>query len=111
MTYDTQLAARIRHALRDTADVTERSMFGGLAFLVGGYMAVVASGRGGMMTRADPVTSIELVATTPAELAVMRGRPMVGWLHLDAAHLRSDDDLEAWVARAVAWVSTMPPKG
>lgn len=111
MTYDTDLAARIRLALHGAADVTERSMFGGLAFLVGGYMAVVASGRGGMMTRADPAMSAELVATTPAELAVMRGRPMAGWLHLDAAHLRSDNDLEAWIRRAVEWVSTLPPKG
>lgn len=110
MSYDIDLSMRIRAELGDMAEVTERSMFGGLAFLVRGHMAVVASARGGMMIRADPATSAELAETTPAELAVMRGKPMTAWLHLDTADLRADDVLAAWVGRALAQVAMLPPK-
>jgi hypothetical protein len=66
VSYDTALAVRIRAALGDVIEVTERPMFGGLAFLVRGHMTVLASSRGGMMIRADPATSTKLTETTPA---------------------------------------------
>jgi hypothetical protein len=103
MAYDEELAARIRTLVpKGTA---EKKMFGGLAFLVGGNMAVAASGQGGLLVRVDPAESDELVHTTRAETMVMRGRAMRGWLRVDA-----DDDLAEWVARGVGYAGTLPPK-
>src|SRR4051812_50176666 len=85
MAYDEALAARIRELVAGESGVEEQRMFGGLAFLVGGNMAVAASGQGGLLVRVDPAESKQLVTTTPAEEMVMRGRPMRGWLRLDSA--------------------------
>lgn len=108
--YDTALAERIREALASEPEATERRMFGGLAFLVGGHMTVVASSRGGLMLRADPTTTATLVDTTPAVYAEMRGRTMNGWLRLAASDVDTDDELERWVERALSYTSTLPPK-
>ena len=80
MAYDEALAGRIRDLVGDEPNLTEQKMFGGLAFLIGGNMAVAASGQGGVLVRVDPDESDDLVATTPAELMEMRGRSMRGWL-------------------------------
>src|SRR5207237_7803572 len=82
MAYDDELADRIRSLLGNRSDLTEQKMFGGLAFLVGGNMAIAASGQGGILVRVDPEESDELVATTPAEMMEMRGRSMAGWLRV-----------------------------
>lgn len=110
MAYDPDLADRMRHALTPVPGVSERKMFGGLAFLIRGHMTVVASSRGGLMVRSDPKAAAELVDTSPAEYAEMRGRQMRGWLHLDAADVRSDADLARWIDHAVVCSSTLPPK-
>jgi TfoX/Sxy family transcriptional regulator of competence genes len=110
MAYDAELAERIRGELAHLPDVAERKMFGGLAFLIGGNMTVVARGKGGLMIRADPSTTEDLVGTTPAAFAEMRGRQMKGWLHLDAADVGSDVELAAWINRAIAFSSTLPKK-
>lgn len=110
MTYDRELAERIRHVLASEPDVTERKMFGGLAFLIRGLLTVVASSNGGLMIRADPSTTTELVDTSPAEFAQMRGRPMQGWLHINSAEIDSDQYLTTWIARAVSYTRTLPPK-
>jgi TfoX/Sxy family transcriptional regulator of competence genes len=107
--FDHELAERLRIVLRTTPDVTERKMFGGLAFLVDGHMTVVASGQGGLMVRVDPTRSKALVATTPAEPAEMRGRPMQGWLRLVATDVPGDN-LEEWVTMSTAYVATLPRK-
>ena len=86
-------------------------MFGGLAFMLGGHMTVVAGGEGGIMLRADPTQSAELVETTAAEYAVMQGRELKGWLCLDADDVTGDDELTTWVAHAVRYAATLPPKG
>ena len=109
MAYDPELAKRIRHVLATEADVTEREMFGGLAFLVRGNMTVVARNEGGLMVRADPTTTTELVDTTPAELAQMRGRPVQGWLHFDPPDTDSQE-LATWIERAVTYTCTLPAK-
>jgi len=109
MAYDEQLAARIRDLVADEAGLTEKKMFGGLAFLVEGNMAVAASGQGGLLVRVDPAESAELVETTPAVEMEMRGRSMAGWLRLDSADVE-DEELSAWVDRGVSFARSLPPK-
>jgi TfoX/Sxy family transcriptional regulator of competence genes len=109
MAYDEALAGRIR-ALVGAAAVTEQKMFGGLAFLVGGNMAVAASGEGGILVRVDPEESDELVATTDARLMEMRGRVMRGWLRVDAEDVASDEELARWVERGTGYARSLPPK-
>lgn len=111
MAYDAGLAERIRDELADQADLTERAMFGGLAFMIDGHMTVVVSGEGGIMVRADPARSAQLVETTPAEYAVMQGRELKGWLCLDADEVSDHDELATWVEHAVRHAATLPPKG
>src|SRR3954451_5219506 len=109
MAYDEQLAERIRDLI-GTDGLVERKMFGGLAFLVGGHMAVAASGQGGALVRVDPSESDELVAETSAEPIVMRGREMAGWLRVDTAALETDEALQEWIDRGVAYAGSLPPK-
>lgn len=110
MAYDEGLAERIRELLAGDADVTEAKMFGGLAFLVGGNMAVAASGQGGLMVRVDPATSDNLVATTTARLAEMRGRPMRGWLRVDTDDVATKRRLATWVNRGSTYARSLAPK-
>jgi TfoX/Sxy family transcriptional regulator of competence genes len=110
MAHDEQLAARIRGLVAGEPSLTEKRMFGGLAFLIGGNMAVSASGQGGLMVRVDPAESDELVSTTPARFLVMRGREMPGWLRVDSADVAGDAELRAWVERGVAYARSLPPK-
>jgi TfoX/Sxy family transcriptional regulator of competence genes len=108
--YDEALAARIRALLGDQAGVTERRMFGGLAFLFGGNMAVAASGQGGLLVRVDPAVAEDLVATTGATPMEMRGRPMRGWLRVDEEQVRTKRQLARWVERGTRYAATLPPK-
>jgi TfoX/Sxy family transcriptional regulator of competence genes len=108
--YDEELAALIRDLLSDERGVTEQRMFGGLAFLVGGNMAVAASGQGGVLVRVDPVESDKLVATTGAEAMEMRGRSMPGWLRVEAADVHTKRQLGTWIRRGVGYARSLPPK-
>ena len=110
MAYDEDLADRIRELLSEERGVTEMKMFGGLAFLIGGNMAIAASGQGGVLVRVDPALSDRLVETTNAEEAVMRGRPMPGWLRVESEHLRTKPQLRKWVKIGLAYASSLPPK-
>ena len=110
MAYDEDLAARIRELLATEPAVTEKKMFGGLAFLVGGNMAVAASGQGGLLVRVDPGESDELVASTGAEVMEMRGRAMQGWLRVAAADVKTQDRLSAWVERGTSYARSLPAK-
>lgn len=110
MAYDEQLAARIRALLGDRDGIAEQKMFGGLAFLVGGNMAIAASGQGGILVRVDPGESDDLVATTPAEPMEMRGRQMAGWLRVGTAEIADDAALGEWVERGAAYAGSLPPK-
>lgn len=110
MAYDLELAERIRDCLAAVADLDERKMFGGLAFLIRGNMAVVASGRGGLMVRTGKDAAAELVATTDAEPMQMGDRTMGGWLYLASEHVADEEALERWVARGAATALALPPK-
>jgi len=108
--YDEELAGRIRTLFGDRAALTEQKMFGGLAFLIGGNMAIAASGEGGILVRVDPAESTELVATTRAEPMEMRGRQMAGWLRVDSGVVSDDAALTAWVERGAGYAGSLPPK-
>jgi TfoX/Sxy family transcriptional regulator of competence genes len=108
--YDEDLADRIRELVSGEKRLTEQKMFGGLAFLIGGNMAVAASGQGGILVRVDPAASDKLVATTKAQPMVMRGRSMDGWLRVDAEDVRQKRQLAAWVDRGVTYARSLPPK-
>lgn len=110
MAYDEKLAARIRELVSGEKAVTEKKMFGGLAFLVGGHMAIAASGQGGVLVRVDPDESDALVTRTKARVMEMRGREMPGWLRVDGDDVKTKRQLEVWVTRGVGYARSLPPK-
>ena len=110
MAYDEELAGRIRDLVAREPDLTEKKMFGGLAFLVGGNMAVAASGQGGILVRVDPAESDTLVATTSARVMEMRGRQMRGWLRVDPEDVRTEQELARWVGLGTTYAGSLPAK-
>lgn len=110
MAYDEALAERVREVIAAQPGLTEKRMFGGLAFLLHGHLAVSASGRGGLLLRVDPARTDELVREPWADRFVMRGREMDGWLRIDAAGVVSDDDLRRWVELGIRYASSLPPR-
>jgi TfoX/Sxy family transcriptional regulator of competence genes len=109
MAYDEALTERIRDLLPDL-EVTERKMFGGLVFLVGGHMAVAASGKGGLMLRCEPAETERLVAERGVSRMEMRGKEMDGWLRVTADAVASDAELERWIEVGTSYAGTLPPK-
>jgi TfoX/Sxy family transcriptional regulator of competence genes len=109
--YDEALAARIRALLAGDDDVTEKKMFGGLAFLVGGNMSVSVSGQGGLLLRCEPRQTADLEREPHTSTAVMRGRAMEGWLRVAPEGVQTDDELQEWVTRGVSYARSLPPKG
>jgi TfoX/Sxy family transcriptional regulator of competence genes len=110
MAYDEVLADRIRELFAGEPGLTEQKMFGGLAFLIGGNMAVAASGQGGVLVHVDPDESEKLVAKTDARLMEMRGREMRGWLRVDTEHLHTKRQLAKWVELGAAYARSLPAK-
>ncbi|MGH3262267.1 MAG: TfoX/Sxy family protein [Trebonia sp.] len=110
MAYDEALAGRIRDLIGPDPELTERKMFGGLAFLIRGHMAISASGRGGVLVHVDPDRTADLVAATAATVAVMQGREMPGWLRVSAENVAADDDLSPWVELGIGHARSLPPK-
>jgi TfoX/Sxy family transcriptional regulator of competence genes len=110
MPYDEDLADRIRELVAGERGVTEQRMFGGLAFLVGGNMAVAASGQGGLMVRVQPEETYALLAKPHARPFEMRGREMQGWLRVDPEGVRTKRQLTPWVKRGVAYARSLPAK-
>jgi hypothetical protein len=110
MAYDEHLADRIRELIGGESGVTEQRMFGGLAFLVGGHMAVAASGEGGILVHVDPAAAPGLLSRTNATPMVMRGREMGGWLRVGPDDVRTRRQLVAWVERGAGYARSLPPK-
>jgi hypothetical protein len=107
--FDEDLADRVRMLVAREPGLHEKRMFGGLAFLIDGNMAVSASGQGGLLLRVDPAQTKTLIAEPHAARAVMRGREMDGWLRINTDTL-SDPEFERWVSRGVAYARSLPPK-
>jgi TfoX/Sxy family transcriptional regulator of competence genes len=110
MAYDEALADRVRALLEGTPGLTEKKMFGGLGFMIGGNMAVAASGQGGILVRVDPDEGEHLIATTAAHPMEMRGREMSGWLRVDTDDVARDEALEEWVRRGASYAGSLPAK-
>ena len=110
MAYDEKLAERIRELMAGERGLREQKMFGGLAFLIGGNMAIAASGQGGLLVHVDPEESDRLVASTNAYVMEMRGKSMRGWLRVDAEDVRTKRELAKWVERGTGYARSLPPK-
>ena len=110
MAYDQLLAQRLQEQLDGELGITHKRMFGGLAFLVNGNMAISASGQGGLMVRVEPAQTDELVSDPHVRRVVMRGREMNGWLRVDTEAVQTDDELLRWVRCGVNSARTLPPK-
>ena len=110
MAYDEALADRIRELVATERGLSETKMFGGLAFLIGGNMAVAASGQGGLLVRSDPAECDRLTARGAAEPMVMRGKAMTGWLRVEADKVRTKRQLERWVGVGVGYARSLPAK-
>jgi hypothetical protein len=110
MAYDEVLAERIRELVGSERGVSEMRMFGGLAFLINGNMAVAASGQGGLMLRIDPADTAKLLTEPEARPFEMRGREMDGWLRVDTTGLTTEKQLKSWVDRGVAYARSLPAK-
>lgn len=110
MAVDADLAVRLRDILSGEPGLREQRMFGGLAFLIYGHMAVAASGQGGLLLRVDPGRTDALLRSKHAQSFVMRGRPMQGWLRVDTAGIRTTRQLAAWARIGVDYARSLPPK-
>jgi TfoX/Sxy family transcriptional regulator of competence genes len=110
MSYDDELADRVREHVAGAKGLTEKRMFGGLAFLINGNMAVAASGKGGLMLRVNPDRLESLLQEPGAEPFEMRGREMKGWLRIKADAHTPNDDLATWVRLGVDYATSLPPK-
>jgi hypothetical protein len=108
--YDEDLANRIREIVQGEPGLTEKRMFGGLAFLINGNMAVSASGQGGLLLRVDPADTPALVERPEAGRFQMRGREMDGWLRIDTTGLTTKRQLQPWVTRGVRYARSLPAK-
>jgi TfoX/Sxy family transcriptional regulator of competence genes len=110
MAFDEDLADRVRELVGGTRGLSERRMFGGLAFLVNGHMAVSVSRQGGLMVRFDPNDGDALLRRAHVRPFEMRGRELAGWLRVDDEGLRTKRQLEGWVTRGLAYARSLPPK-
>ena len=110
MPYDEHLANRLRELLADQDGITEKKMFGGLAFLLHGHMSVSASGRGGLLARIAPDETDAMLEKEHVSLMEMGGRTMDGWLRVAPEGVKTKRQLESWVKRSVGFVKTLPPK-
>ena len=110
MAYDEDLANRLRELLADEDAITEKRMFGGLAFLLHGNMSVSASRNGGLLARIDPADTDAALARPHVKPMEMGGRTMAGWITIAPEGLKTKRDLAPWVTRSVAFARTLPPK-
>jgi len=108
--YDEELAFRVRAILDDADGISEKAMFGGLAFLLNGNMAVAVSSRGGLMARLTPELAADLLGEPGVSPFEMRGKAIAGWLRVEPAVIEEDADLRVWVDRCVEFAGSLPAK-
>src|SRR2546428_9682574 len=111
MSYEEDLAHRVREQLAGEVGVSEKAMFGGLAFLLGGNMAVGRSSGGELMVRVGPDGTDAALARPHTRLFDMTGRPMRGWILVAPEGVKTTRQLASWVRRGVRFAGTLPVKG
>lgn len=111
MAYDNELADRIRTLLLFEPEVVERRMFGGVAFLIGGHIAVAVSSGGGLLMRAEPQEREALLARPHVEPWLMRGRELAGWVRVGEEAVAEEAELRWWVQTGVELARALPPDG
>ena len=111
MAYDEDVADRVREQLADEDAITEKKMFGGLAFMLAGNMAVGISNRSELMVRVGPDGADDALERPHAHQMDMNGRPMTGFIAVSGEGFESDGDLADWVRRGVGYARTLPAKG
>jgi TfoX/Sxy family transcriptional regulator of competence genes len=109
MAYDEGLAQRLREATEDLPGVAEKKMFGGLCFLVSGNMSLGIVGEE-LMVRVGKDAYASALGEPHAREMDFTGRAMKGMVYVGVEGFESDEDLEAWVARGIAFASSLPPK-
>lgn len=109
MAHDLALAARVRQALDDNPEISEREMFGGIAFMLSGNMAVGVS-KEDLMVRIDPDDYDDAVARPGVRAFDMTGRPMKGWILVGPDVTAEDVDLHDWIEAGIEFAATFPPK-
>lgn len=109
MAYDEELASRVRAVIGGQDGVTEKKMFGGLAFLVHGNMSVGVHGAD-LVVRTDPASSDAAIREPGVRPFDMTGRPMKGWLVVSSESIHETDALASWCRRGVEYARSMPPK-
>ncbi len=110
MAYAQDLADRIRELIGGERGLEEKRMFGGLAFLINGNMAVAASGQGGLLVRVPPDDTDKLVDGKHVSPMVMAGREARGWLRVADEGVRTKRQLRSWVSRGADYAKTLKPK-
>lgn len=110
MSYDVDLADRLREVLATEPGIAEKRMFGGVAFLLAGHLVVSASSQGGLLLRIDPAQGDALLADPRASPFQMRGREMAGWLRIDIDASVTDEELDQWIRHGIAYATSLPPK-
>jgi TfoX/Sxy family transcriptional regulator of competence genes len=110
MPYDEDFANRIREQLADVDGITEKAMFGGLGFLLGGNMAVGIMSTGDLMVRVGAQGAEEVAGKPHTRPFEMRGRPMTGWVIVAAEGVKAKRQLGPWVRRGVRFAASLPPK-
>jgi hypothetical protein len=110
MAYDEALAARVRDRLAGEDRLTEKAMFGGLSFLVGGNLSVGIRGED-LMVRVGPEGADAALERPHARRSFMGGREMKGWILVAPDGVTGDAELDEWVRRGVAYARSLPPKG
>jgi TfoX/Sxy family transcriptional regulator of competence genes len=108
--YDNDLADRIRELLGPLSGVDEKRMFGGLAFLINGNMAVAVSGQGGLLVRVPPEDTEKLLGRAHVSPMVMGGREVRGWVRVDADGVKTTRQLTGWVTRGGDHARSLPRK-
>lgn len=109
MAYDEQLADEIRTIIGEHPGVSEREMFGGIAFLINGNMAVGVSGRE-LMVRVGKDHHDEAVARPGARTFDMGARPMRGWISVAEQGFATESGLRDWVRQGVGFAESLPAK-
>jgi hypothetical protein len=110
MSYDEHLVGLLREALAEEDAISEVAMFGGVAFLLHGHIAVAATSHGGLLVRVGRASVGAALKRAHAEVAVMGGRPMKDWIRVGADGVASSRSVAAWARRGADFVRTLPPK-